>query len=272
MNARPTPYALRVLRALRLIWVFAWIGLGALVVYPKVDAAARARLKQRWSRNLLDVLGVHVHFDVDAGGANEANAGPAGRLIVANHVSWLDIFVINAVCPAAFIAKAEIRRWPFIGWLAERNDTIFLRRGSHGHARVVNEQIDATLNAGIDVAVFPEGTTTDGTHLLGFHAALLQPAIETGRAIWPLALSYHDAHGQRSLAPSFAGDTTLAQCLAAILACRTLTARVRPAPPLNPAGQARRELSRAAHASIATRLGFHLAHTAPERSSGPLDG
>ncbi len=265
----PTPYPLRVWRVLRLVWVFAWIGLGALAVYPKVDAATRARLKQRWSRNLLDVLGVDIHLDVEA---NEANNAPAGRLIVANHVSWLDIFVINAVYPAAFIAKAEIRRWPFIGWLAARNDTIFLRRGSHGHARVVNEQIDATLNADIDVAVFPEGTTTDGTHLLGFHAALLQPAIETGRAILPLALSYHDERGQRSLAPSFAGETTLAQCLSAILACRTLTARVRPTPALATIGQARRELSQAAHAQIATRLGFPPAHTAPGRAPGPQAG
>ena len=272
MNGSPTPYPLRVWRVLRLAWVFAWIGLGALVVYPKVDAATRARLKQRWSRNLLDVLGVVVHLDVEASEANGTNDAPAGRLIVANHVSWLDIFVINAVYPAAFIAKAEIRSWPFIGWLAARNDTIFLRRGSHGHARVVNEQIDATLNADIDVAVFPEGTTTDGSHLLGFHAALLQPAIETGRAILPLALSYHDARGERSLAPSFAGETTLAQCFAAILACRTLTARVRPTPALATAGQPRRELSRVAHAQIATRLGFPPAHTAPERARGPQAG
>ena len=272
MPISPTPYPLRVWRALRLVWVFAWIGLGALAVYPKVDAATRARLKQRWSRNLLDVLGVHVVLDADRGEANKANDRPAGRLIVANHVSWLDIFVITAVYPAAFIAKAEIRRWPFVGWLAARNDTIFLRRGSHGHARVVNEQIDATLNADIDVAVFPEGTTTDGTHLLGFHAALLQPAIETGRAIVPCALSYHDAHGERSLAPSFAGETTLAQCFSAIFACRSLTARLRPAPTIDSTGRTRRELSQAAHEAIATRLGFLPANCRLEKAPDPQAG
>ena len=256
----PTPYLLRAWRALRLALHFAWIGAGALLIYPRVDADGRARLKQRWSRTILDILGVRL----DAG----ASSAPPGSLIVANHVSWLDIFVINSVHPAAFIAKAEIRQWPFIGWLAERNDTIFLRRGSRGHAKVVNGQIDALLNSGTDVAIFPEGTTTDGTHLLGFHAALLQPAIETGRAIVPCALSYHDASGARTHAPSFAGETTLAQCFAAILACRTLTARVLPAAAIATDGLARRELSQAAHAAIATRLGFHPSHSAPEKPPG----
>ena len=249
MNAAATtPWPARVFRALRLIVQFAWIALGTVVACPRLDAAGRERLKQRWSRQILDILGVRLD-------AEPINA-PTGSLIVANHVSWLDIFVINALRPSAFIAKAEIRRWPFIGWLAARHDTVFLRRGSHGHARVVNGQIDGLLDSGIDVAIFPEGTTTDGTHLLAFHAALLQPAIETGRAIVPLALSYHDAQGARSLAPAFAGETTLPQCMAAILACRTLTARVRPAPAIATDARQRRELSQSAHDAIATRLGL----------------
>ena len=264
MPSTPTPYPLRAWRALRLALHFAWIGFGALLLYPRLAADGRARLKQRWSRTILDILGVHL----DA----EPTTAPPGCLVVANHVSWLDIFVINSLRPAAFIAKAEIRQWPFIGWLAERNDTVFLRRGSHGHARVVNAQIDTLLNSGIDVAIFPEGTTTDGTHLLGFHAALLQPAIETGRAIVPCALSYHDASGARTRAPSFAGETTLAQCIASILACRTLTARVRPAAAIATEGLARRELSQVAHAAIATRLGFHPVPTAPEKSPSPRAG
>ena len=259
-----TPRLVRVWRGLRLALYFAWIALGTITRYRGSDAGVRARLKQRWSLQILEILGVRLEAP--------ASDAPAGSLIVANHVSWLDIFVINALRPSAFIAKAEIRQWPFIGWLGARNDTVFLRRGSRGHAKVVNGQIDALLNAGVDVAIFPEGTTTDGTHLLSFHAALLQPAIETGRAVLPLALSYHDAQGNRSLTPSFAGETTLAQSFSAIFACRSLTARVQPAPTIDTAGQARRELSQAAHQAIATRLGFLPANCRPETAPDPQAG
>jgi len=258
---RPTPSLIRIFRALRLALRFASIALGTAVLYRWLDADGRRRLRQRWSRQILDILCVRLEA-----GPTDA---PAGSLIVSNHVSWLDIFVINSLRPSAFIAKAEIRQWPFIGWLGERHDTVFLRRGSRGHARVVNGHIDSLLNAGVDVAIFPEGTTTDGTHLLSFHAALLQPAIETGRPILPMAISYPDAQGKLSLAPSFAGETTMSECLSAILACRRLTARLRPAPAIDTVGQNRRALSQSAHDAIATRLGLPPTRIPPEKSPDP---
>lgn len=256
----PTPYSLRIVRCLRLALHFAWIGFGAAVIYPRCDVPRRLRLKQAWSRRILDILAVRI----DA----EAIAAPRGCLIVANHISWLDIFAINALRPAAFISKAEVRRWPFVGWLAARNDTVFLQRGSRQHARVINAEIDARLDAGRDVAIFPEGRTTDGTHLLEFHAALLQPAVETGRPVLPLALSYFDAEGQPTQAPSFA-DATLPQCFAAILACRRLSVRVRAAAIIEVAGRERREIAREARAAIATRLGFRPPNRAPGTPPDP---
>ncbi|HEX6734672.1 MAG TPA: lysophospholipid acyltransferase family protein, partial [Azonexus sp.] len=118
----------------------------------------------------------------------EANLGHSvpGALLVANHISWIDIYVINAALPAAFVSKAEVRGWPLIGWLAARHDTIFLRRGSRGHARLINAEIAEVLGRGQHVAVFPEGTTTDGCSLLHFHAALLQPALAAGRPVLPV--------------------------------------------------------------------------------------
>lgn len=263
-QASPTPRLIRIIRCLRLAIHLAWIGIGAAIIYPMVGAEGRSQLKKRWSHQILKILSVRL----DAATTD----APPGSLIVANHISWLDIFAIHALRPAAFISKAEIRQWPFIGWLAERNDTVFLRRGSHGHARVINTEIDALLNAGMDVAIFPEGTTTDGTHLLGFHAALLQPAVETGRPILPIAVSYYDEQGNNSLAPSFAGETTMLECFSAILACRSLTVHLNPAPAINTTGKTRRDLSRAAHDAIATRLGFPLASTPPEKSPDPQAG
>ena len=197
--------------------------------------------------------------------------GPA--LIVANHVSWLDIFVINALRPSAFVSKSEVRAWPFIGWLAAKNNTVFLRRGSRGHAKVVNEEIDGRLNSGEDVAIFPEGTTTDGTHLLGFHAALLQPAVETGRPVLPLAISYHDETGKHTTGPAFAGEATLIDSLSAVLASRSLIVHLTPSPAIDTKGRTRRDVVRAAHEAIATalttKLGFPLSSTAPGKQPDP---
>ena len=260
ISPTPTPYPLRVLRCVRLALHFLWLAFGAAVIYPLVAPARQLALRQRWSHQILTILGIRL----DA----EPTDAPPGCLIVANHISWLDIFAINALRPSAFISKAEVRHWPFIGWLSARNDTVFLNRGSRRHARAINEEIDARLDTGRDVAIFPEGRTTDGRHMLEFHAALLQPAIETGRPLLPIAIAYFDAAGNSTTAPSFA-EASLPQCFAAILACRTLTAQLRPLPVIATADRSRREVSREAHAVIATRLGLPPARTAPETPPDP---
>src|SRR5690606_3559653 len=92
--------------------------------FPFAGLETRRALRRNWSHKLLDILGIELRI-------TGADIAP-GTLVVANHVSWLDIFVINAVAPAGFISKAEVRRWPAIGWLAAKNETVFLQRGSRG--------------------------------------------------------------------------------------------------------------------------------------------
>jgi len=187
-----------------------------------------------------------------------------GTMLIANHISWVDIFVINAVAPSAFVSKAEVRNWPVIGWLSARSDTIFLRRGSRGHARIINAEIAALLDAGDNVAIFPEGTTTDGSHVLHFHAALLQPAIACGHAVQPLALSYRKPDGSYSRAPAYDGEVTLGQCLANIVAERETVACVSAAPPIETRdGGDRRSLAQTARATIMRSIGC-----LPERADG----
>ncbi|MDR1709170.1 MAG: 1-acyl-sn-glycerol-3-phosphate acyltransferase [Candidatus Accumulibacter sp.] len=251
----PTPYLVRAGRALRVAAHLARALFAAAWAYPRMTAEWRLAYRQRWSRRLLEILEIRL----EAGPAD----APGGSLIVANHISWLDIFAIDALRPAAFVAKAEIRAWPLIGWLAARNDTIFLDPAGLPQARRINREIEARLDAGFDVAVFPEGRTTDGARLLEFRAALLQAAVAGRRPALPIAISYRDAAGRRSLAPSFA-ETTLPRCFAAILACRSLTARVAPLAPIDTAGRTRREAARAAHDAIATKLGFPPAKPASE--------
>ncbi len=250
----------RLLRGLRLMWVGALLLRGALTVlllYPWSSDARRMVMKQRWSAAMLNALGVRLEPRLEA-------LSPAS-LVVANHISWLDIFVINAAFPAAFISKAEVRHWPLIGWLAAVNDTVFLRRGSRGHARLINEEIGARLAAGKRVVLFPEGTTTDGTRVLHFHGALLQPALEARCPVVPLALSYQDQDGQRSLAPRYDGDISVGASLASILACPGLVARIQACPALQPEQAQRREMARSARFAITQALGLE---TDPEPEPG----
>ena len=184
-------------------------------------------------------------------------------MIVANHISWIDIYVINAALPAAFVSKAEVRNWPLIGWLAAKNDTVFLRRGSRGHARIINQEIATLLDLGRHVAVFPEGTTTDGQSLLHFHAALLQPALSAGHPVLPVAISYWEPDGRRSLAPRYDGDISLGQCTRAILGRKRLIARLVVTPPCGLNGEDRKQVAARAREAIASGAGLPMAHSPP---------
>ncbi len=221
-----------------------------LCLFPLCSDAARLRLKSSWALALLDALGVELDADL-------THAVP-GSLLVANHISWIDIYVINAALPAAFVSKEEVRHWPVLGWLAARNETIFLRRGSRGHARIINQEVAERLDKGQHVAVFPEGTTTDGRSLLHFHAALLQPALAAGKPVLPVALSYWEVDGMRSLAPRYDGDISLGQCTRAILGRKRLIARLQTTPLLGLNGENRKQVAADARAAISLAAGLPL--------------
>lgn len=232
-----------------------------LCIFPLCRDAIRRRLKASWAIALLDTLGVEVEADL-------THAVP-GALVVANHISWIDIYVINSVLPSAFVSKEEVRHWPLIGWLAAKNDTIFLRRGSRGHARIINQQVAELLGQGQHVAVFPEGTTTDGTHLLHFHAALIQPALAAGRPVLPVAISYWELDGQRSLAPRYDGDISLGQCTRAILGRKRLIARLVTTPLRGLNGEDRRQVAAEARDAITLAAGLPQPSNPPEKAAGP---
>ena len=220
-------------------------------VYPFTARDTHQALRRRWSLGLLRVLGMRLE--------HRGEAVAPGCMLVANHVSWVDIFAINALAPSAFVSKAEVRAWPVIGWLAAKNDTIFLRRGSRGHARIINEETAALLDAGCNVAIFPEGTTTDGATLLHFHAALLQPAIACGHPVQSLALQYRTPDDRFSRAPAYDGELSLGECIANIIASPRTITRITVAAPIATAdGADRRTLATRTRGEIATALGVAL--------------
>jgi len=206
----------------------------------------RQRIKQRWSQKLLAILGIRLRLSGDL---------HAGALLAANHVSWIDIFVINAAGPTGFVSKAEVRGWPLIGWLAEKTDTLFIERGRRQHVQHIAHAMAQRLAAGQSVAFFPEGTTTDGSQLLPFHAGLFQPAIAAGVPVQPLTIRYVGADGRRSTAPAYAGDTSFMDCLWATVSSQGLVAELDGLPPQETQGTERRDLAKGAETAIKERLG-----------------
>lgn len=219
-------------------------------IYPWLSEPHRLALKKRWSRQLLAMLGVHLRYQ----GALQADATLPCGLIVANHISFLDIFVVNAIAPTAFVSKDDVRNWPLIGWLCKHTDTLFLERGSRSAAQRARENLVNHLRRGKRVALFPEGTTTRGDTVLPFHSALLQSAIDAGTTVTPVTLRYRADDGSHSTAPAYVDDISLLECLRSIADQKRLHAEVVALAPLTTATLDRRELSAHVHRLIAHNL------------------
>lgn len=201
---------------------------------------------------------------------------PPGSLLVANHVSWLDVLVLSASlppdCRLDFVAKEEIRRWPLIGWLLARHGCLFVNRRVGRHLLGLNALIGERLARGRVVVFFPEGTTSDGAAVLPFRPALFEPAARGGHPLWPIALEYRDCSGSRCEAAAFVGAQSLWQSLLAIASARGIVAHLQVCPPIASIGLTRRDAARLAQAAVvAARLvAASRATPAPTRFAAPV--
>ncbi len=171
-------------------------------VFPRLTQPQRDAEVQAWALAMLARLAIKLVVN-----GTPPSGGPV--LLAANHISWLDIVVIHAARHCRFISKADIQHWPVVGTLATGAGTLYIERESRRDAMRVVHHMAERLSAGEVLAVFPEGTTGDGTHVLPFHANLLQAAIAVNAPIQPIALKFLDAQGQQSFAPCYIGDDTL---------------------------------------------------------------
>jgi 1-acyl-sn-glycerol-3-phosphate acyltransferase len=177
-----------------------------LLLFRWLGPDARRERVRWWAAKMLRMLGIELRV--------QGRFRPGAKLIVANHVSWLDVMSVHAVCPEArFVSKADVQRWPLVGRLVGAAGTLYIERERARDALRVVHQMAEALRGGDTVAVFPEGTTGDGHALLPFHANLLQAAIATETPVQPVALRYADARHAVSPAAQWLGATTLAQSL-----------------------------------------------------------
>ncbi len=190
----------------------AWVLCGLLIIalmFVWVGHAGRLALKRHWSRVLLMLCGIRTRTD-----GQPVSSGAV--LWAVNHVSWLDIFVLNVVRPTAFVAKQEIRHWPLIGWLAAGADTIFIERGFRHAVHRVGQAMKQRFERSQAVGLFPEGTTSDGFDVLSFYGNLFEPGRTAGVTVQPVALRYYH-RGQRSAYPAFVGEESLVENLWRVL-------------------------------------------------------
>ena len=235
------------------------IGAGLLVVglfYPRVSVQTRARITGWWASKLLRILNILLSIH----GARPTSDA-RNLIIAANHISWVDIFVISAAHPARFVAKAEIRDWPIAGWLSDKAGTIFIRRTRRSDTAKINETMHNVLAEGDTIGFFPEGTTTSGDKLLKFHTSLFEPAVANSATIAPAAIRYLASDGEPSLAAAFIGELSFAESVAMIIGEKSMIAEIIFAPQIDAAGLTRRELALQAEAAIAKILNVPLPHS-----------
>ena len=216
------------------------------VLFPIVSTRQRDWLISYWSWQLLRVLGVRIHSGCPP-------AFPEGALLVSNHISWLDIYLIYGARRVHFVSKAEVRKWPVAGWLAHKGGTLFIERGKRADTARINQQMRDLMQHGAWVGVFPEGTTSDGRGVNRFFSSLLQPAVELECPIVPVAIRY-TRNGEYTDAPAYIDGISLWESLQRIISESDLAAELSFGKPFAPEHH-RRELAVHAEAAVAGLLG-----------------
>ena len=239
------------MKQLRAVWrllrLVGHIAQGLWVValrFPTLSPDQQHARVQVWSQQLLALAGVHLRVV-----GQPPLTGPV--MLVANHISWLDIPVMHAARHCRFVSKSDVKGWPLIGTLATAAGTLYIERSSRRDALRMVRSMQEALERGEVLAVFPEGTTGDGRAMLPFHANLIQAAVAAQSPVQPVGLRFADrATGATSFAPSYIGDETLVGSIWRTLSAPPIEAVVQYGPAELPAGRDRRAWAEHLHTTV----------------------
>lgn len=174
----------------------------------------KTSLISSWSKILLFILRVKVVTNYEATNKKE--------ILVSNHISWIDAFVLGSITGSRFVVRADVSNWPILGVLVKSTNALFLDRSSPKAAKESLQILIEKINSGIPFCVFPEGTTSNGTDVLPFKSPLLQCACEPDISARPISLAYKSENGERCLRTPYVGDTTFLQSFIKILTSPTM--------------------------------------------------
>ncbi|MBY0249212.1 MAG: 1-acyl-sn-glycerol-3-phosphate acyltransferase [Nitrospiraceae bacterium] len=262
MSITRTGCLTRIGRGIRLLGKLSEAFMLIWLVLPRIESSRHDGIIERWCRTVLDILDIRMTMQGQT---------PPGRtqsvLFVANHVSWMDILLLNACQRVRFVAKEEVRSWPLIGWIAFRTGTLFLKRTStHQLARVMKSTA-ASLRRGDCIAIFPEGTTTDGSSVHAFHSGLFESAIEAKALVWPIGISYRRLDGALDTDIAFLGSESLVSSILNVLSRPTTHARLSFSSPVDSSAGDRRQLTAWCQIAVEQSLADHATFLAPPQAS-----
>ena len=230
----------------RLLFLAIHIIIGLILTVPFLHQSIppdsfAASLTRWWYRLLCKIFGVKLTC--------KGIASNKPTLFVANHISWFDIPALGSCIAAHFLSKDEVKHWPIIGWMAGKAGTLYISRGQRGAAEQSIDDITQTLNNGLHVVIFPEGTTTDGNSVKRFHSRLFQAAINAGADIQPVVIAYPHVEGIHPKA-AFIGETDFLESTLDIMAEAQMDANVEFLTPISSTNASRDELARICQQSI----------------------
>jgi len=219
------------------------------VKFPRYTREQKLEAIRTWSDQTLQLMGVAVRVIA----THHLEEVP--HLVVANHVSWLDVLVIQSLHPSVFVAKREVGQWPVVGTIAKACGVVFVDRGSPSSAKKMVDDVANALHHGYRVAGFPEGTSSEGHAVSLFHANLFEAAIHRQVDVQPIALRYVDPQtGDLCLAPAFVGEMGFLESLHRIMKARVMAVDVHLGSCISPEGHSRRTLAHLSHRSVCQQL------------------
>lgn len=230
----------------------------ASAVFPWASQPLKLRLTKWWCGHLLVAFNMRVTAH---GHVPPPNQAITSTMVVANHISWVDIHALNSIVPLRFIAKSEIKNWPIIGYLARKANVLFINREKRQDAARIMQVTSRSLMDGDNLCLFPEGTTTDGTTMMPFKSSIIQAAIHAKATIHPVAIRYPNPNGSANIGVAYAGETTMKESMLQILSQKNPVVELHFLAPIHTTALAhadknRQELTLHIHDLIREKLGF----------------